>query len=76
MSPSGAKYVITAVGNEEVTFTIDAAFTATQTFPVHIIRQGEDGTEEDYNAQFVVHFTQNANGELTADVVNIEFDCQ
>jgi hypothetical protein len=78
VSPSGAKYVITAVGNEELRFNIDAesAFTSTQTFPVHIIRQGEDGTEEDYHAQFVVHFTQNANGELTADVANIEFDCK
>jgi hypothetical protein len=78
VSDTGAKYVFTGVFNEEVTFDIDgeSAFTATQTFPVHIIRQGEDGTEEDYHqVPFVTHLTWNANGELTAEVINIEFDC-
>jgi hypothetical protein len=75
---SGAKYVWTSAENEHVTSDIDAesATTFTQTFHGNIIRQGEDGAEEDVRAQLVIHFTQNATGELTAEVLTAKAECQ
>ena len=44
--------------------------------PVSIIRQGEDGTQEDYRAQIMFHLTQNDNGETTAQVDIYKWECK
>jgi hypothetical protein len=74
VSPSGAKYVFTALRNEEVTFDLES--TSIVTLHTTIIRQGEDGTEEDFNAQIVARLTLNANGELTTEFLTFRIECQ
>lgn len=79
-SPSGAKYVINGEGNlhykYDHEYDHESADNYTDTMHFNFIRQGEDGTEDDLKAQAVTHVTENANGELTAHVVNFEFECQ
>jgi hypothetical protein len=80
-TPSGAKYIISSVNDGMVQFienesTDNGPLTATATEHMNVLRQGEDGTEDDYKARGVFHITQNANGELTAYVGDFEFECQ
>jgi hypothetical protein len=45
--------------------------------PATLIVQGEDGTRrDDLIAHFVLHYTINANGEITAEVLRIEAECR
>jgi hypothetical protein len=45
------------------------------TLAFRVICQGEDGTEEDFTAYLVFHFTVNANGEGTVDFQKFREEC-
>jgi hypothetical protein len=77
--PPFKKYVV--VDNEGETATADTPFPAEDTLVVTIqfIRQGEDGTlfpGDDLYMDVRVHFTINANGELTADFNRSDARCR
>jgi hypothetical protein len=76
LSPSGAKYVINSADNSHSKFAVKSADNFTNPSHFNIIRQGENGTQDDYKARGVFHWTQNANGEYTALVANFEVECQ
>jgi hypothetical protein len=75
---SGAKYVVTSQGPAVLhsNFGANRALSFTVVSHAKVIRQGEDDTEDDFSARTVIHFTLNADGELTAEVANIEVECQ
>jgi hypothetical protein len=79
VSPSGAKYVINNVestianlpsGVEQgpITFTFEDV--------IMVLRQGESVPEEDFIVRGIIHFTINANGELTSEVAFGETECR
>ena len=76
VASSGAKYVIANGSSSHGNFGVDSAGNLHYTGTFHTIRQGEDGTQDDSRALFMFHFTQNANGELTAVIDNATFECQ
>jgi hypothetical protein len=78
VSDTGAKYVFKNVVDSEGRGALDGsgALTGTGTVNGSAIRQGEDGTEEDYKTHIVFHVTQNANGEVTVFFERVEFECQ
>jgi cyclophilin family peptidyl-prolyl cis-trans isomerase len=83
VSPSGAKYVLGLVehGGQNITFEDEthaeiAKSNHTATSTIKVLRQGEDGTTEDFMARFIFHVTQNANGEWTAEVLQGEAECK
>jgi hypothetical protein len=53
----------------------DSVLTQTVRYPVTIIRQGEDGTQDDFRGQLLAHYTQNAAGETTAQVEIFNQEC-
>ena len=77
VAPSGAKYVVSngssSHGNN---FGTDSAGNLHFTGNYLLIRQGEDGTEDDFKALFRFHITQNANGEWTAYIDSVTLECQ
>jgi hypothetical protein len=76
VAPSGAKYVIANATSSHGNFGVDSAGNLHFTGTYQTIRQGEDGTEDDSRAIFRFHFTENANGELTAVIDNVTFECR
>ncbi len=76
VSESGAKYVLHDTTNGQNNFRLFAQenFTATETFKT--IRQGEATPEDDFLTHVVFHYTFNANGELTSEVVKVEVECK
>ena len=75
---SGDKYVFHDVFNLRENLTGDepgdhVTFTVTET--AKLIRQGSTTPTDDQQVKSLVHVTINANGEVTADVVKIEFEC-
>ena len=76
VSDSGAKY--TSIGVTPVTTKYgpdDSAYTFTASIKTRLIRQGEDGTTEDFKYRLVTHVTRNANGEFTAQVRMLDIEC-
>jgi hypothetical protein len=74
-SASGAKYVVHQ--SEASTFVLSEAadnFTATRN--LQFIRVGSATPEEEFVIKQVVHFTINANGEATSDVVEETVECK
>jgi hypothetical protein len=75
---SGDKYVFHDVFNLRENLSGDdpgdhLTFTVTET--AELIRQGSTTPTDDQRVKSLVHVTINANGEVTADVVKIEFEC-
>jgi hypothetical protein len=78
---SGDRYILTQTHNDQI--NNDSPLEGEQTrlnvtfvSHLHLTRQGETGTEDDYRAHFLFLVTQNANEEITAEVVNGEIECQ
>jgi hypothetical protein len=76
VSTSGAKYVVRTLERLHFNFGDDSASTATFTLTLRLIRQGSDTPEDDAQIRLLVHVTQNANGEVTAEVVKIRGECK
>jgi hypothetical protein len=72
---SGDKYVLNWVGNENRNFPPGMLPTVTQTETFQIIRQGSDTTTDDLQLKLLFHVTVNAQGEVTAEVINVEVVC-
>jgi hypothetical protein len=73
---SGDKYVFNDIANSNIIRSptgADLIATEAQTFK--ITRQGSVMTTDDFQAIAVVHFTINAQGELTAEVHHFEQVC-
>lgn len=56
--------------------SLDAADEFTATFYGFTHQQGSPAPGDDLAIQSVVHFTTNANGELTAEVLSSRFECR
>jgi hypothetical protein len=72
-SPSGATYIVTGVSHDAINVRDNeypVAFTMVQR--TQYIRQGEDMPEDDLVFDMLFHFTVNANGEVTAEVGDID----
>ena len=71
---SGAKYVLANPGNDPIKFSgfSESATTFTGTGTLVIIRKGEATPGDDYHMKYLVHFTFNANGEVTSVVIHDE----
>ena len=69
---TGAKYEAVQVNN--FTFNAQPPFPVTRTFRINvrIIGQGQTG---DIMESILLHFTVNANGEVTAEIRDVEFSC-
>jgi hypothetical protein len=81
-SDSGARYILHQSATSSVVIVgydpeggFDSVLTETIRYPVSIIRQGEDGTPDDYRGQILFHLTQNADGEITAQVEIFNPEC-
>jgi uncharacterized protein YdeI (BOF family) len=72
---SGDKYVFHSVTNQHRNFRgAPTNFTETQTF--NIIRQGSATTTDDLQGKIMYHITVNAQGEVTTEVLKLEFVCK
>jgi hypothetical protein len=76
VSTSGAKYVVRAVERLHFNFAEDSAANVTVTLTLRAIRQGSDTPEDDAHFRLLLHLTQNANGEVTAEVEKIRDECK
>jgi hypothetical protein len=78
VSDSGAKYVLQAHGPSVLYIygSEQGAFNITVESHANLIRQGENGTEDDWSARVLLHATINANGELTNEFVTVDIECQ
>jgi hypothetical protein len=74
-SASGAKYVAHRTQND-IDFFSESASNFTTTDTLQFIRQGSETPEDDFQAKITQHFTINANGELTSEVINQEEECK
>jgi hypothetical protein len=74
-SASGAKYVAHEIDNESEVFS-ESADNLTITRTLQFIRQGSETATDDFLLKQLVHFTINANGELTSEVVNQKVECK
>jgi hypothetical protein len=75
---SGDKYVLNETQNNHQNFRVPsesgaANFHITQS--LRVIRQGQDMLGDDFQSEFLLHLTINANGDVTADVVRTESQC-
>jgi hypothetical protein len=75
VSTSGAKYVIVSATDGHQ-FISDSADNFTFNERVNFIRQGSATPEDDFQGHILIHFTRNANGEITAEFANFEFECR
>jgi hypothetical protein len=75
-STSGAKYILNFASQFEGKSDANSADVSTDTVNLELIRQGEDGTEDDFFLPLKIHFTQNANGEYTAEREFFELVCR
>ncbi len=73
---SGDKYVLNHTSMFEGKSDANSADVSTDTVHLNLIRQGEDGTEDDLSIPLRIHFTQNANGEYTAEYFFGDIVCQ
>jgi hypothetical protein len=78
VSASGAKYIVTSVGNSGFSVRADSLESFTFTAPAHLnfIRQGSDTPEDDFTSHALIHITQNAKGEATAVIAFEESECK
>lgn len=72
---SGVKYV-QAQGGAIVVDNAGPAVNQTITVTTILNRQGSEFPGDDQHQHTTLHFTQNANGELTAEVVNVTLECK
>ncbi len=73
VSASGAKYVWHESFNQYLYFSPEeSADNITLAVSFRVIRQGSATPEDDFIGKAVVHFTRNANGEVTAEVIKVE----
>jgi hypothetical protein len=72
---SGTQYQIVQSTSSSTTFNVNAgsAFTTTSSF--QFIATGPDKSTVDVRGQLTLHLTVNANGEITAEVVNLRTIC-
>ena len=77
---SGARYVVQRVLAEHTNADGDfAPFNTNSSFLEHYIREGETGSllpEDDFFFWIRLHLTVNASGVLTADRIEMEFECR
>jgi hypothetical protein len=76
VSPSGAKYVVYESANSQFNFRAESADNFTSPVTFQVIRQGSPTPEDDFKVKALFHFTENANGELTAEVFKFEAQCK
>ena len=76
---SGAEYIVREVqtthGNVHDFEGDQAPATFTQPYTLHVIRKGSATPEDDFLIHTLFHITVNANGEVTAEVVEESFEC-
>jgi hypothetical protein len=75
---SGNRYVVHNVINDRYSLNAakGAATTDTFTRAAHIIRRGEDAEDDDFLLHMTLHVTINADGEVTAEVVETRIECK
>ncbi len=73
---SGATYSFIATNNINSMPLDMSAGEQTLTLDFRVLRQGRDGTRDDFMGHLTFHVTQNANGELTAEVAESSFECR
>lgn len=77
VSPDGVRYTVQNRNNAHTKSDLDSADNSTLIANFHVVRQGDDTlTEDDYMLRTTFHLTQNANGEQTATVNNVESECR
>ncbi len=77
VSPDGVRYTVQNINNARTKSDPDAADNSTSIVNFHVVRQGDDTpTEDDYTLPLTFHLTENANGEPTATVSNVESECR
>jgi hypothetical protein len=79
VSASGAEYVLNETQNNHQNFNVfsetgAANFHITQS--LRVIRQGSAGmSPDDFKTETLLHLTINCNGEVSADVSQVEAEC-
>jgi hypothetical protein len=78
VSESGAKYVAphTSNNHQKIDVFSESASNFTHTSTLQFIRQGSETSEDDFEITERSHVTVNANGEVTSEVEQVEFECK
>jgi hypothetical protein len=72
---SGDKYVFNGASNVDRNSPTGADLTFTQTIHSNTIRQGSASATDDVQTSALIHFTINAQGEVTAEVEEFKSEC-
>jgi hypothetical protein len=77
VTPDGVRYTVQDRNNAHNKLDLESADNSTLIANFHVVRQGDDTpTEDDYILRVTFHLTENANGEPTAMVSNVESECR